>query len=207
MAGPISKSQVSQKAKFDFRDLTVEDLHRAHPRLVEAALTISRVSGIPFEYLIATLYVESGFRADASNGDARGAAQIKPLAWKEAVADERFAEWFQKVAPGLEIPAGPGQLMIADMVALAVLTRLREQDCLIDEWCNGDKKSQAWRLCYHLKTETAIPKIKDIQEGRAVVFKDKGNQMNWNRFRTVLDKAKLTATLEAALAPILAKAK
>lgn len=185
-------------AAYDFRSGTAEGLARAHPALVKVAQQVAQLSGLTFQYLIATMYVESGLHPEAGNGDARGIAQIKPLAWKDALGDERFDRWWKKVAPGEKIPSGPGQSMVADIVALAVLTKKKESDCGISEWRNGDKKDKARRLCYHLHQKTALPKIKEIFEGRTTAFKDPNNQKNWNRFLAVLDKAKLASILAGA---------
>lgn len=184
-------------AKFDFRTQTIADLQQKMPNLFNAVRTVSRLSGVSFQYLIASIYVESGLDENSVNGAARGIAQIKPAAWKEAIADARFAPMWKKVAPGKAVPIGPGHSRVADIVALAVLTKRGDEKCSLEE-LGGDLKDKARRLCYHLSTNTAYPKIRQLRATGDVTFNDAANQKSWNRFGTVLDKAKLTENLAKA---------
>lgn len=187
----------STPAKFDFRTQTVADLQQKMPKLVNDVRTVARLSGVSFQYLTASMYVESGFDEKSANGTARGIAQIKSAAWKEAVADARFITIWKQVAPKKAVPAGPGQSRLADIVALAVLTKQGDEKCALEE-LRGDLKDKARRLCYHLSTNTAYPKIRQLLSEGDVTFKDDANQKSWNRFAVVLDKAKLIETLAKA---------
>jgi hypothetical protein len=185
----------STPAKFDFRTQTIADLQQKMPKLFNTVRTVSRLSGVSFQYLIASMYVESGLDTKASNGHAKGIAQIKGVAWKEVVASDLFKTIWTKLASKQKIPAGPGKSMEADIVALAVLTQLGDEKCGIAEWRSDDTKDKARRLCYHLSHNVASQKIKSLGETGEVSFNDAANQKSWNRFAVVLDKAKLIQTL------------
>lgn len=188
----------STPAKFDFRTQGVAELQQKMPKLTRVAQTVSQLSGVPFHYLIASMVVESGLNAKAVNNHAKGIAQIKGVAWKEAVASDLYKTIWEKLALGQKIPAGPGKSMEADIVALAVLTKLGDEKCGITEWRNDDLKDKARRLCYHLSQDTAHPKIRQLKEKGEVTFNDKANQKSWNRFSAVLIKANLLKILANA---------
>lgn len=158
---------------------------------------VAEASGLRFQYLIATMYVESGLNPDAVNGHAKGIAQIKPAIWKETVKTEEFKRIWNEVAAGKKVPAGPGISFEADVVVMAAISKKREDDCNLANWW-GDRKDQALRLCYHLNPNTGFSKVKQLQEKGTVDFSTPHNQKNWNRFLVVLDKAKLTAAIIAA---------
>lgn len=195
-------------AKFDFRTQTIADLQKKMPKLVATARRVSALSEVSFQYLIASMYVESGLDANARNGHAKGIAQIKGVAWKEAIATDLFKTIWTKLAPEQKIPSGPGKSMEADIVALAVLTKQGDRRCKLVEILKQDEdnnkirdeeelKDKARRLCYHLSPSTAAIQIQKLLTG-SVAFSDASNQISWNRFSVVLDKAKLIRTIAKA---------
>lgn len=173
---------------------------------------VSKITGISSQYLVGSLFAESTLkspkRGKSKTGDHEpvGMAQIKPIAWKEALKDKRFQQHWDQLtlvmlkdwAEGIEngrfletfhqfppigpLPSGPGQSVEADIMAMAVLTMMGENKCGIDELEPEDQKDKAARLCYHLNAKTAKRMIDTLKTGKKVKFNSPENQNNWNRF-------------------------
>lgn len=173
--------------KYDFRDKDYSHLEQERPRLFRLTLNVAQKADLSMNYLIATMYVETNLTI-SMKGDAKGVGQFKTAAWKTVTASDEFKNIWQKVAPGVAIPKKPGSSPTADVVAVAVWTRIRERSLWIDGWQEGNLKDMARRLSYHLTDATAFKKISELDVTGKVTFSDPDNQTNWRRFVAVLTK-------------------
>lgn len=184
--------------------------------LCAIATRVSEQTGVSFPYLMASMYAESTFNPNAKNGEARGIAQIKPGIWKETTEGELYKTCWKTLAPGKDIPKSPGKMVLADVLAMAVITQTLEEKGDVLE-LKSREMDMARRLRYHLSADTAHKKLRDLNEGRAITFdkpkkcvklknaegcEKSANQKNWDRFVKTLDTARLVEDLTNMFKPI-----
>lgn len=179
--------------KFDFENHGgLDGLKKDRPTLVRVTRRVASLTGIPFNYLIASLYAESNLRTGAVNGEAKGIAQSMRIAWdqlkKSDEAYQGFKRLWRQLSAGQKLPSGPGQSPTADILFMAVWTLKREQDCPGVMSLEGHEREMARRLCYKLQGK-ATAYVDDLKKDGQVVFKDPQTNANWQNFIKVLKAA------------------
>lgn len=194
-----NRDEINKKTKnfcigFDFeKHGKMDGIRAGYPTLVRVTNRVAQLTGVPFNYLIASLYAESHLRTSAVNKDsgALGIAQIMPITWKELKRNKdeykNFKDLWSQIAPGVKLPSGPMQSPVGDILFLAVWTLHRENEFPQMKTLNEREKNMARRLSYKLGDENTRKFVGILcRDHKVTLGKAAGS---WEAFMEVLDAA------------------
>lgn len=173
--------------------------------LISVVTDVANKSGIPYAYLMATIYAESRFKNKVTpptkkNPDPpQGLAQIKKIAWNEffgpkknyrynkhtMAGREKFIEIWSQMAPGVKRPSGPGISPLADVVFMAAWSVKRSSECGLVTIDDETKKNKAMRLCYHRHADARFY-VSELLKNKKLNFPEVYDNENWEAFVSAL---------------------